>query len=122
MRPLFKYGDTVQHFKREWVEDKANSSKYLYLYLGEARFSEDKSQWFVMYKALYDDPKNNIKMFDNFIRPLEMFYSEVDREKYPDASQHYRFEKFDNSKFKVHPIEQQTICMTEMRLKESSDE
>lgn len=86
----FKEGDIVQHFKREWVD--TNTSLYLYKYLGEARYSEDKSKKFVMYQALYDDPKNDIAMFDCFIRPYDMFYSEVDSIKYPNASQKYRFE------------------------------
>lgn len=92
MRKLFKNGDIVQHFKREWIEDKLNDSRYLYKYLGEARYSEDKSQKFVMYMALYDDPENDIKIFDCFVRPFDMFYSEVDKVKYPNASQKYRFE------------------------------
>ena len=94
MRKLFKNGDIVQHFKREWIEDKLNDSRYLYKYLGEARYSEDKSQKFVMYMALYDDPENDIKIFDCFVRPFDMFYSEVDKVKYPNASQKYRFEMY----------------------------
>ena len=94
MRTPFKNGDIVQHFKREWIEDKLNDARYLYKYLGEARYSEDKSQKFVMYMALYNDPENDIKLFDCFVRPYDMFYSEVDKVKYPNASQKYRFEMY----------------------------
>ncbi|ACD22168.1 DUF1653 domain-containing protein [Clostridium botulinum] len=43
---------------------------------------------FVVYKALYGD-------FKTFIRPYDMFMSKIDKEKYPDIKQKYRFEYID---------------------------
>lgn len=41
----------------------------------------------VSYQALYEP-------YEMFVRPYEMFASKVDKEKYPDAKQEYRFELY----------------------------
>ena len=56
----------------------------LYLVEDIATHSETKEKY-VVYRALYG---NN----ELYIRPYDMFASEVDRNKYPDVKQKYRFE------------------------------
>ena len=76
-------GDIVQHFKREWVS--AETSEYLYKVLAFAQHTETGER-LVIYQALYSP-------FKVCARPYAMFMSEVDREKYPNIKQQYRFEK-----------------------------
>lgn len=56
----------------------------LYLVEDIAIHSETKEKY-IVYRALYG---NN----ELYIRPYDMFASEVDKEKYPDVKQKYRFE------------------------------
>ncbi len=62
-----------RHFKGDYylVEDLARDS--------------ETGEWCVIYRKLYEDG-------GLWIRPLSMFLSKVDKEKYPNAAQEYRFE------------------------------
>ena len=66
-------GRVYRHFKGDY-----------YLVEGVAQHSET-GESYVIYRKLYGDG-------GLWVRPLSMFLSKVDQEKYPDAQQEYRFE------------------------------
>lgn len=78
----FQPGDIVRHFKRELVDQ--NTKEYIYKIITFAHHSET-DEMLVVYEALYPPYKV-------CARPYDMFISEVDREKYPNIKQKYRFE------------------------------
>lgn len=79
--------DFVQNFKRETVSQE--SAKYLYQILDIAYHSETQEKLMV-YKALYEP-------YGTWVRPYDMFMGEVDKVKYPEILQKYRFEKVEEA-------------------------
>ena len=71
-------GETWKHFKGN-----------CYMILAVGHHSETKEQ-LVVY---YDLTGKNSTLANPCIRPLDMFMSEVDHDKYPNVKQKYRFEK-----------------------------
>ncbi len=85
-RNAFVPGTHAQHFKRETVpvtELEKEPMLYLYEILGIAEDTEN-GQELMIYRALYGTKKL-------YARPLAMFLSPVDQEKYPAIRQAYRF-------------------------------
>lgn len=77
MQNRIKPGHVYQHFK---------GNKYIVIDI--VNYSEDENEKMVIYQALYGKR-------EKWARPLSMFSSEVDREKYPEVKQKFRFQEID---------------------------
>lgn len=109
-----KPNDYVVHFKREVSDLSKDKFSYTYKILSFATHSETKEKY-VVYQALYTDESKNIHKNDIFIRPYDMFMSEVDHKKYPNIKQKYRFEKFENSCFECKGFYWKKYCSLDFR-------
>ena len=59
--------------------------KGMYYYVLDVATHSETGEKLVVYQKLYDER-------DLYVRPLEMFCSDVDRDKYPDVKQQNRFQ------------------------------
>ncbi|MBQ2946854.1 MAG: DUF1653 domain-containing protein [Bacilli bacterium] len=81
MERTIKTGKKYKHFK-------GNLYKVLDIVYDSESNNDEEFKKVVIYQAMYGD---NLK----WARPYDMFNSLVDKEKYPDVEQEYRFEEVD---------------------------
>lgn len=79
LRPIPQASEVWQHFKGDLYRIKTVAQ---HTETGEA---------LVIYECIQTQDASKLGI--DYARPLAMFLSEVDREKYPDCKEHYRFKR-----------------------------
>ncbi|MBD5523862.1 MAG: DUF1653 domain-containing protein [Lachnospiraceae bacterium] len=100
MRPNPKPLEMYRHFKGN-----------IYQIRCLAKHSET-GEMMVVYQAMYDT-------FQIYVRPLDMFMEEVDRAKYPDVKQRYRFELLQDMELSLS-AQEESFRQTETAEREKS--
>lgn len=80
---LTEISSDCEIFKANYTEQDGH---FIFIYkYNNKYFHNSKYEKLVLYKSLYDDT-------GIYARPYDIFMSKVDKEKYPDSKQEYRFE------------------------------
>lgn len=94
MNERLNIGDVVKYFKWNGLSDSdKRRNLYKYEIITFATHTETQEKM-VVYRALYSDSTMGVN-FGIYVRPYDIFMSEVDKEQYPELYklQKYKFDK-----------------------------
>ncbi len=113
---LYLVGRMVQELARELVIGGfyRHFKNKLYQVKGIAYHSETKEKM-VVYQAMYGD-------YSLYVRPYDMFLSEVDHAKYPDVTQKYCFQETTPAEFEAQVVKDKPVSVLSDIKSDSDDD